>query len=61
MHGLQILDFGRLNSAHGDASVRFAGFMERDLPAFGTELHKTPLRDIVAGGMDVGAARPTGP
>jgi len=45
----------------GDASVRFAGFMERDLPAFGTELHKTPLRDIVAGGMDVGAARPTGP
>jgi len=33
-----------------DASVRFAGFMERELPAFGAELRKAPLRDIVTGG-----------
>jgi photosystem II stability/assembly factor-like uncharacterized protein len=33
-----------------DASVRFAGFMERELPAFGAELRKAPLRDIVTAG-----------
>jgi len=44
-----------------DASVRFAGFMERELPAFGAELHKAPLKDIVAGGVDGGAPRRTGP
>ena len=44
-----------------DASVRFAAFMERELPAFGAELRKAPLKDIVAGGVDAGTAPRTGP
>ena len=45
----------------GDASVRFAGFMERELPAFGAELRKAPLKDIVAAGVDAGAPPRPGP
>jgi hypothetical protein len=45
----------------GDASTRFAAFMERELRAFGAELHKTPLKDIVAGGVDGAAPPRTGP
>src|SRR5438445_8820405 len=45
----------------GDASVRFAGFMEREVPAFGAELRKAPVKDIVAGGVDAGAPPRPGP
>ena len=44
-----------------DASARFAAFMERELPAFGAELRKAPLKDIVAGGVDAGTPPRTGP
>ena len=44
-----------------DASVHFADFMARELPAFGAELRKAPLKDIVAGGVDAGAPSRTGP
>src|SRR2546423_15497734 len=44
-----------------DASARFAAFMERELPAFGAELRKAPLKDIVGGGVEVGAPPRTGP
>ena len=33
----------------GDAAARFGALMERELRAFGAELQKTPLRDVVAG------------
>jgi hypothetical protein len=45
----------------GDASTRFAAFMDKELRAFGAELHKTPLKDIVTGGVDGATPPRTGP
>ncbi len=45
----------------GDASTRFAAFMDQELRAFGAELRKTPLKDIVAGGVEAGTLPRTGP
>jgi len=43
-----------------DASGRFAGFMERELPAFGAELHKAPLKDVISA-IDQGTPARPGP
>ena len=41
----------------GDASLRFADFMEKAVPAFAAELRKAPLKDVISS-IDSGAAAP---
>jgi len=43
-----------------DASARFAAFMERELPAFGAELRKAPLKDVISA-IDQGTPARPGP
>ena len=42
-----------------EASTRFSDLMTKAVPAFATELRRTPLRDVISGGLDAGGgARP---
>src|SRR5438034_425026 len=42
-----------------EVSTRFSDLMTKAVPAFATELRRTPLRDVISGGLDAGGgARP---
>jgi hypothetical protein len=43
----------------GEATARFSDLMTKAVPAFAAELRRTPLRDVISGGLDTGGgARP---
>jgi hypothetical protein len=42
-----------------EASTRFADLMGKELPAFAAALRRTPLKDVIATGIDAGASSPS--